>query len=285
MNKKLIIVFLAVLFLSTTVFSQTDSEIKTITTFRKPADAPQVMILGVYHFHNPGADYAKFKTADILSERKQKEVAEVIERISKFKPTKIAIEWTPNRTEETNQRYADFLAGKFNINKGESKTIGNEVYQLGFRLAKKHDHKRLYLVDHPGGMDINAVLAYAKEKDPEYVKQFQTEIDTIVNLMNQMQQNKSVLEILKVMNKEDASFITQATYTNMATVGGGDNFIGADVVSDWYKRNLKIFANLSAIAEANDRILLIIGQGHKPILQQLVKESPGLKLVDVMDYL
>jgi hypothetical protein len=279
------IIFLTVLFLSSAVFPQTDVEIKRLTTFRKPADASQVMILGVYHFHNPGADYAKFKTADILSEQKQKEIAEVIERISKFKPTKIAIEWTPDRTEETNRRYADFLAGKFNINEGESKTIGNEVYQLGFRLAKKQEHKQLYLVDHPGGMDINAVMAYAKEKDPEYVKRFQTEIEQIVNLMNQMQRNKSVLEILRVLNKQDSLSIAQATYADMATVGAGDNFIGADVVSNWYKRNLKIFANLAEIAEPNDRILLIIGQGHKPILQQFVKESPRMKLVDVMDYL
>jgi hypothetical protein len=46
----------------------------------------------------------------------------------------------------------------------------------------------------------------------------------------------------------------------MATVGSAKNYVGADVVSDWYKRNLKIYANLSRIAEPNDRILLIIGQ-------------------------
>ncbi len=280
-----VIALLATLLLSTNVFSQSDAEIKRITTFRKTSDAAAVMILGVFHFHNPGADYAKFESADIMGERKQKEIAEIIDKISKFKPTKIAIEWTPTRAKEADERYADYLAGKFNIDKGESKTVGNEVYQLGFRLAKNHGHKKLFLVDNPGGMDINSVLAYAKEKDPEYVKRFQTQIDAIVNLLNQMQQNKTILEILKTINKEDANYIAQSTYTDMSTVGAGDNFIGADVVSNWYKRNLKIFANVARIAEPNERVLVIIGQGHKPILQQLVKESERMKLVDVMDFL
>jgi hypothetical protein len=283
--KNVLCVFLASLFLPTVALSQTDAEIERLTTLRKPADAPRIMILGVYHFHNPGADYARFKTADILSEQKQKEVAEVVGRISEFKPTKIAIEWTTDRTAEANRLYADYQQGKFSITEGEARIIGSEAFQLGFQLAKAHRHKQLYPVDYPGGMDINSVLTFAQQRDPEYVKRFQKEIGSVVNLMNQMQQSKSVLEILKTMNTEGALSIAQSTYTDMATVGAGDNYIGASVVADWYKRNLRIFANLSQIAEPNDRILLIIGVGHKPILQQLVKESARLKLVDVLDYL
>lgn len=208
-----------------------------------------------------------------------------MKRISQFKPTKIAIEWTADRTEETDQKYSDFLAERFSITEGDSKTIGNEVYQLGFRLARDHGHKGLFLVDHSGGMDIGSVLTFAKENDPEYAKRFQTTIDSIVGLMNQMQQNKSILEILRIMNKEDSLKVAHSVYIDMATVGSANNYVGADVVSDWYKRNLKIYANLSRIAEPNDRILLIIGQGHKPILQQFVRDSQNLELIDVMKYL
>ncbi len=285
MTEKLLSIITAILISAFGVFSQTEAEIKKQTTFTKPADAPQVMILGTFHFHNPGADYAKFETADIMSEKKQKEIVDVVERLANFKPTKIAIEWTTDRTEETNKKYTEFLAGQFSITTGDAKIISNEVYQLGFRLAKTAGHKQIYLVDFPGGMNISAVLAYAEKNDPEYAKKVQKEIGEITGFMNQIQKNKSILEILQIMNKADSLNIAQSLYVEMATVGAGDNYIGADVVTDWYKRNLKIFANIEHIAEPNDRILLIIGQGHKPILQQLIKESPKMKIVDVMDYL
>lgn len=278
MTKKILLICLLNLLLSAFAFSQTDAEIEKMTTFTKPENAPQVAILGVYHFANPGFDFAKNEVADVLSEPKQKEILQIVELLSKFKPTKIAIELKAEESEKINKEYADYLAGKFKLTE-------NEVYQLGFRLAKNHNHKQLYLIDYPGGMNINSVIAYAQKNDSEYAKRFQADIGKFTNLMNQMQKTKSILEILRVMNKQDTLNIAQSLYTDMATVGASDNYIGADVVSDWYKRNLKIYANLNKIAEPNDRILFIIGQGHKPILQQLVKESARMKLVEVLDFL
>jgi len=57
------------------------------------------------------------------------------------------------------------------------------------------------------------------------------------------------------------------------------------MVADWYKRNLRIFANLTRIAEPGDRIFIIYGQGHIKILSDLVVESPDFCLVDPLPYL
>ncbi len=53
---------------------------------------PVVMILGSYHMGNPGLDLNNIKADDVLAEKRQKEIAEFIALIKKFKPTKIAIE-------------------------------------------------------------------------------------------------------------------------------------------------------------------------------------------------
>jgi len=53
---------------------------------------PKVMIVGTFHFNNPGLDYTKAERDSILSEKRQKEVRELIDRLKAFKPTKIAIE-------------------------------------------------------------------------------------------------------------------------------------------------------------------------------------------------
>jgi hypothetical protein len=71
----------------------------------------------------------------------------------------------------------------------------------------------------------------------------------------------------------------------MATVGAGDSYIGARAVAQWYDRNLRIFANLATIAHPGDRIVLIIGQGHTPILRELVRSHPGMRLVEPLEYL
>lgn len=71
----------------------------------------------------------------------------------------------------------------------------------------------------------------------------------------------------------------------MLKVGRDRNYVGADAVADWYRRNLRIFANLNRITEKGDRILLLFGAGHCYILRQLVMEAPGYKLVEPGDYL
>jgi hypothetical protein len=40
----------------------------------------------------------------------------------------------------------------------------------------------------------------------------------------------------------------------------GDVYGGADMVADWYKRNLRIFANLTRISEPGDRVFIIYGR-------------------------
>jgi hypothetical protein len=69
----------------------------------------------------------------------------------------------------------------------------------------------------------------------------------------------------------------------MVRVGKDSDYAGTDLVSDWYARNLKIYANLTRIAESpNDRILVLYGAGHLKLLQQFVKDSGeyDLELLD-----
>ena len=57
----------------------------------------KVLLLGSFHFDNPGLDVAKFKDANILSPKRQQEVEEVASLLKTFAPDKIFIEATPGR--------------------------------------------------------------------------------------------------------------------------------------------------------------------------------------------
>jgi hypothetical protein len=73
-----------------------------------------------------------------------------------------------------------------------------------------------------------------------------------------------------------------ALYLQAALVGapGRDSaYVGARMTADWYARNLMIFANVARLAAApDDRVLVVIGQGHGKLLREFLRESA---LVDV----
>ena len=60
-----------------------------------------------------------------------------------------------------------------------------------------------------------------------------------------------------------------------------DSYDGVDgLTMNWYNRNLRILKNIHKIkTEPDDRILLLIGGGHIPILQQQLDATPEYELV------
>ena len=67
----------------------------------------------------------------------------------------------------------------------------------------------------------------------------------------------------------------------------GDNYLGADGVARWYRRNLRIFANAYDFTnfDKEERLLLIYGSGHVWQLRQLFTDSPDFDYVEANDYL
>lgn len=61
-----------------------------------------------------------------------------------------------------------------------------------------------------------------------------------------------------------------------------DSLRGADILSIWwYNRNLRIFRKLQEITtSANDKKLVVFGNGHASILRQLIECSPEYEYID-----
>ena len=61
------------------------------------------------------------------------------------------------------------------------------------------------------------------------------------------------------------------------------DFFGADgFVSAWHNRNIRIYSNIvRTIRSPEERLLVIIGAGHVPILRQALGASPVVQLVNV----
>jgi len=49
---------------------------------------------------------------------------------------------------------------------------------------------------------------------------------------------------------------------------------------------MRIYANILRIIDSpNDRVLLLIGGGHRPLLRQMLTQTPGYEFVPTLPYL
>jgi hypothetical protein len=58
-----------------------------------PAKPVEVMIVGVFHMSNPGHDIHNLKVDDVLEPKRQVEIAALTDALSRFKPSKVRVEW------------------------------------------------------------------------------------------------------------------------------------------------------------------------------------------------
>lgn len=75
-------------------------------------------------------------------------------------------------------------------------------------------------------------------------------------------------------------------YMNLAQVGEGETYVGAEVVLRWYERNMRMFVNLARLAtRPDDRVLVVVGAGHLTLLSHFISGAGRCRLEQVGDYL
>jgi hypothetical protein len=251
----------------------------------------KAMVLGVFHFANPGLDSYKPKYPfNILEEKRQQELEILLNKIAGYKPTKILLEWDRIEMDSiTNERYQNYLSGTFSID-----DKSNEVYQIGFKLAKKLGHGKIYCSDASAdwfGVELDwdnyDADAYLKSKG-QYEKSTRYDYQSFYELSDSLKTVQSLIEHLAMLNSpENRLKDHQAYLTGNILEGAGDNYLGADAVANWYRRNLRIFANAYDLTDFDreERLLLLYGSGHVWQLRQLFIDSPDFEYAEPNEYL
>tara|TARA_Y100000385_G_C12986881_1_gene591042 strand:- start:82 stop:903 length:822 start_codon:yes stop_codon:yes gene_type:complete len=243
-----------------------------------------VGILGVHHFHNPGADMFNIHQDDIKAPQRQKEVLELVGQLLEFQPTKVVIEKAYGDTIRQ-KRYLAFLD---HLN--EEELSANEIEQVGFRIAAKLYHKALYPFDYRQGMDLKELEKLA-ESDPKVGAKFQgmmQEVGGFIQGVNDTLQKSTMSDFLSYMNSQESVDLNHQLYLRMLQMTGGNSYGASQGVTEWYGRNIRMFYNLNRIADFDaegERILIIVGQGHKAILQDLIEDAPYYEYIDILDYI
>ena len=236
-----------------------------------PARA-EVLVLGVYHMANPGRDIFNMQADDVLAPKRQAEVAQVIETLRKFHPTKIAVE-SDVSSDRITKLYSDYLAGKHELTRDETE-------QFGFRLAKELGHKTVYPADADGDFPFQRIIDYAKASGrSKELEAIETEIGTMVKAQDAYLGSHTVLETLLYMNSDDKVAEDVGYYYREAGFGEPGDWAGADLVSEWFRRNMRIYSNVLQLVESpNERVLIIFGAGHLGWLRNNFASNPNLRL-------
>lgn len=238
---------------------------------------PEILVLGTYHMSNPGHDIHNMQADDVLLSKRQQEIAQLIEVLKRFHPTKVAIESDVGSSQRA-QQYSDYVAGKYALSR-------NEIDQIGYRLAKELGHHSIYPVDVDGDFPWQRVVNYAKANGiADKFNAINAGWGTLVKEQGNFLASHTVLETLHFMNSDSRVARDMGLY--FATVRYGDPFdyAGSDLVAAWYQRNIRIYHNIVALIDSpNEKILVIYGSGHLGWLRQAIANDPSVRLWKLAD--
>ena len=264
----------------------------------KPA-APakiKVYLVGTFHFSGSGSDVHKGTTTDMSTPEKQRELDELVGKLQKTHADKVFIEFKLKEQPSVDSTYALYRQGRL-------KPDNSEVYQLAYRLAHKLNRPRVYCTDAAGVFDYPAAQAYAKQHGQEqilneaFVTTPQDSVgrritartgprQTPTDLM--MAPDKTLLARFIRQNTEAAERAQMDAYLlDGARIGGGDNYAGADLTGEFFKRNVRIYTNLlrQVDVQHDKAIVLVIGQGHVAFLKSILKYNSLFEVADVVPLL
>lgn len=250
-----------------------------------PAQPVEVMVLGSYHMGNPGRDLVNVKADDVTKPKRQAELQTIADAIGRWKPTKVLVEM---------ERPAPFTVEQYRaFTPDQLKTKPNEIYQIGFRIAKQLGHPEVYGFDEdpadgePDYFPFGKVDAYARAHGKAEL------VDSMLGFykgraaeQEKVQAQLSVAELLLRHNDPEAVRQDQGRgYYSLLAVGDADDQPGAELNAYWYMRNAKMFSKIGLIAEPGDRLLVLVGSGHNYWLRHFADETPGFVNVDPRPYL
>jgi hypothetical protein len=250
----------------------------------------EVMIVGFDHLNSL---YNKQPESDVFSPKKQAELAKLRAQLARFRPEAIMLEAEPRE-----QRYRAGQLAFTALPEGRG-----ERYQVGFALARQLG------LPAPRGIDYYAATSQSLLATGHNISYFQRDLkllQTTVRPLRRMVQHDSLslYDYLALANQpalvalshraifNTPALVTSGTFaatgTNTQDLGRVDTaYIGAHYITLFYNRNLKIYTNILRAQQQNKarRVLVIMGQNHVGVLEELFAANPDYRVVHSATYL
>ena len=248
-------------------------------------ESVQVMVLGTWHFDNPGLDVVNVEAEDVRTERRQRELEAIAAALAEFRPTKVMVEKVARTPDLVDSAFASFSPKLLREKK-------DERFQIAYRLAHRLGHDKVYAIDEqpsegePDYFPFGKVIEVAKSKDQmATLQESMAAVEADKKSFQEKQGRASLASLLAEENQPSPWKTGIGGYYEVLGVGDTETQPGAELNAYWYMRNAKIFGKLMKVAEPGDRILVIFGTSHAYWLRHFAKEVRGFENVDPTLYL
>ncbi|WP_400193183.1 DUF5694 domain-containing protein [Hymenobacter sp. B81] len=258
----------------------------------KPAE---LLLLGTFHFHNPGADIVKTKSFDVLAPKAQAELETMTGRLGKWRPDKVFVEWDWNNQAELDALYQLYLGGQYEQAIGAKYPkpgqrdfyLKNEIIQLAFRTAKKAGLKRVYAFDYTRTtFPFDSVQkAMQQARQDALMQRVGETLKKVEAEQNRKLSTLTLTQLLLDFNAPGSIREDKAVYLDLLNKAGSiGSFAGPWLVSEWYRRNLYMYSVVQKTVEpADQRVLVLAGAAHTAMLREFAQFDSRFRLKELKD--
>ncbi len=194
----------------------------------------KIAILGTFHF-GATSDYTAVQIDSLFSDRRQKELDDLVSKIKEFNPTKIMVEWEPETKDSLDYKLNEFLNNKFTLPQ-------NEIYQIGFRLAKETGIKELFPVDYQLDLGDGRLVEYLNEIDKfSEFEDLISDVTKVATADTEYLKSHSILGYFREMNSIERGNYNRNIYLDkLSSISYESGNPLLAYISNWYMRNIYI---------------------------------------------
>lgn len=250
----------------------------------------KALLVGTFHYHNPGRDATELQSFDILKKESQQELDKISHAIKHFKPTQIFVEWPHNEQEELDSLFHLYQTGEyFKRDSLSDFELKNEVVQLAFRVAELNNIDHLQAIDYKDtNLAYDSLMTTITENNQSQLKKkfnaITQKISTDFN--TKIDQGASLIELTNYLNTPEFRELSNELHTEVPLLAGDRyNFIGAYSASEWFRRNLYMWSLIQKGVASNDddRIMVLLGASHIATMETFIDEDNNWKTVELVD--
>ncbi|MEY2473293.1 MAG: hypothetical protein QOK28_2622 [Actinomycetota bacterium] len=245
-------------------------------------DPVDVLLIGTFHLQGGDNHVHNADVDDMLSPRRLAEIDEVVAGLARFEPTAVAVEFPCDMQETLDGLYRRYCDGTL-------PPQASEVFQFGMRVARDAGHQRVLAIDvqEPDWWDEGFEEFVAA--DPERTRRWQAVMDDGDRSNDEesaLLATSTVRDVLAWINSPEHRRAALGDYLHdQIWLNELGNWIGADMVARWFQRNMRIAAALDRLAQPGDRVLVIYGGGHTPLLDYFWRWNKTMRVADPLPYL
>lgn len=263
---------------NTNTKNQTEKSIQLIS---KSRDSTKVQILNLGTFHMDYTTDGYSQDFDEKSAKNRKDITALVQKIAQFKPTVILVELPPERQEELEKRYHNYINSTMTY-----EDYYGEIGLVAFEVGRLSGTKRIYGIDHK--MNYNFMIGdqlinqYPSQPYSDYKTFFENHY-----IRSDEYKSLSLLDKIRYGNTpEYYNFMINLNADILTYVNSDIGFEGADEAAKFYHRNIRMFANMNKIDfNPNDRVFILMGTAHTAYFDSFFKRSPYYESVNVLEVL